>query len=192
MLPAFPALAILLADLGFELYDRRRRSALMLAAAAAAFLAADLVRSYPDLHMNGYQWVGARVWGGRPTLGARSLVQIPTDGAEQALRWVDEHAQPSDTVVTFVRPRHILAATISLDRYRVIDGLENPGAIASADWVVTTLGAELRHGYGADDPDGVFALPYDADRLKREFRPVHRVVRAFGLEVAGVWRRDAG
>jgi hypothetical protein len=192
MLPAFPALAILLADAGFELYGRRRRSALVLAVAAAGLLAADLVRSYPDLHLNGYQWVGARVFCGRPTLGGRSLVQIPTDGAEQVLRWVDERARPGDTVVTFVRPRHILAATIPRARYRVIDGLEEPGAIARADWVVTTLGAELRHGYGAENPDSVYAPPYDREQLTREFRPVQRVVRAFGLEVAGVWRRDAG
>ena len=116
-------------------------------------------------------------------------MQIPTDGAEQALRWLDERARPGDTVVTFIRPRHILAATIPRARYRVIDGLQNPGAIAGADWVVTTLGAELRHGYGADDPDSVFALPYDAALLKHEFRPVHRVVRAFDLEVANVWHR---
>ena len=163
-----------------------------LPAVAIAFLALDFAHSYPDLHLNGYQWVGARIWGGRPTLGARSLVQIPTDGAEQALRWVDERAQPGDTVVTFVRPLHILAATIPRARYRVIDGLEDPGAIARADWVVTTLGAELRHGYGAENPDTVYAPPYDSEQLTREFRPVHRVVRAFGLEVAGVWRRDAG
>jgi len=189
MLPAFPALAILLADMGVELFDRRRRATLALGAAALAGLAADLVHSYPDLHLNGYQWVGAHTWGGRPTLGARSLVPIPTDGAEQALRWVDERAQPGDTVVTFVRPLHIVAATIPHPAYQLVDGLEYPRAIARADYVVTTLGAELRHGYGAENPAEVFAVPYDAEQLHREFSAAYSLKRAFDLEVANVWHR---
>jgi 4-amino-4-deoxy-L-arabinose transferase-like glycosyltransferase len=190
LMPAFPALAILLADAGVELFDRRRRTALALCAAAIAFLGADLMRSYPDLHLNGYQWVGARIWGGRPTLGARSVVPIPADGADEVLRWVDERAQAGDSVVTFVRPFHILAATLGHPPYRVVDGLSDPAAIAGADYVVTTLGAELRHGYGGDDPSEVFAVPYDASLLLRDFRKVHAVDRTFGLEIAAVWRRN--
>jgi hypothetical protein len=191
MMPAFPALAILLADMGVELFDRRRRTALALAAAAVAFLAWDLVHSYPDLHLNGYQWVGARTWGGRPTLGARSVVPIPSDGVEQALRWVDARAGPDDTVVTFLRPQHILEATIPNAPYRVIDGRSAPRAIESADWVVTTLGAELRIGYGAENPRRVFKVPYDAALLRSKFAEVYTVERAFDLEVARVWRRRA-
>lgn len=191
MMPAFPALAILLADLGVGLFDRKRGAALALGAAAAAFLVTDLWRSYPDLHLNGYQWVGARTWGGRPTLGARSIVPIPADGVEQALRWVDERAQPGDTVVVFLRPLHILGATIPSPRYLVIDGLADHRAIEHADWVVTTLDAEIRLGYGAANPREVFEVPYDAARLRSQFTPVHSVKRAFDLEVARVWRRRA-
>ncbi len=189
MLPAFPPLAILLADMGVELFDRRRAAAAALAVAAIALLGVDLVRSHPDYHLNGYQWVGAGVWGGRPTIGARSLVQIPTDGAEQALRWVDTHAQSGDTVVTFVRPWHIIAATLPGPDYALVDGLDEPGAIARGDYVVTTLGAEIRHGYGMDDPTGVWAVPYDRERLERDFTRVHSVKRAFDLEAAAVWQR---
>jgi hypothetical protein len=191
MMPVFPALAILLADTGVELFDRRRGAALALAAAAAVFLVTDLWRSYPDLHLNGYQWVGVRTWGGRPTLGARSIVPIPPDGAEQALRWVDERAQPDETVVVFLRPLHILGATIPNPTYSVVDGLADRGAIERADWVVTTLDAELRLGYGAENPREVFEVPYDAARLRSKFTPVHSVKRAFDLEVARVWRRRA-
>jgi hypothetical protein len=189
MMPAFPALAILLADAGVELFDRRRRTALALAAAAVAFLAADLARSYPDLHLNGYQWVGARTWGGRATLGARSIVPIPSDGVEQALRWVDARAQPDEAVVTFLRPQHILEATIPNATYRLVDGLSDRRAIERADWVVTTLDAELSIGYGAENPRDVFEIPYDAEQLRALFIEVHAVKRAFGLEVARVWRR---
>jgi hypothetical protein len=190
-MPVFPALAILLADMGIELFDRRRRTALALGAAAVAFLALDLVRSYPDLHLNGYQWVGARTWGGRPTLGYRSVVQIPADGVEQALRWVDARARPGDTLVTFVRPSHILEATIPNPAYRVLDGLKDPRAIERADWVVTSLGAELSIGYGAENPREVFKVPYDAERLHSQFTEVYAVKRAFDLEVARVWHRRA-
>jgi len=164
MMPAFPALAIL-------------------------FLTWDLAHSYPDLHLNGYQWVGARTWGGRPTLGARSIVAIPADGVEQALRWVDARAQPDDTVVTYLRPHHILEATIPNATYRVVDGLTDRRALERADWVVTTLGAELRLGYGAKNPRKVFRTPYNAALLRSQFIRVHTVKRAFDIEVARVWRR---
>jgi hypothetical protein len=189
MLPVFPALVILLTDLFVELWDRRRGVAAALAAAAVALLAVDLAGSHPDYHLNGYQWVGARIWGGRPTIGARSVVQIPTDGAEQALRFVDANAQPGETVVSFVRPWHIIAATLPRPDYTLVNGLDDPSAIARADYVVTTLGAEIRHGYGVDDPVEVWAAPYDRERLERDFTRIYRVERAFGLEAAAVWRR---
>jgi len=189
MLPVFPPLAILLADMGVELFDRRRGAAVTLAFLAITLLGVDLARSHPDYHLNGYQWVGASVWGGRPTIGARSLVQVPADGAEQALRWVDAHAQPGETVVTFVRPWHIIAATIPKPDYALENGLDDPGAIARGDYVVTTLGAEIQHGYGMDDPTDVWAVPYDRERLERDFTRVHSERRAFDLEVAAVWQR---
>jgi hypothetical protein len=54
---------------------------------------------------------------------------------------------------------------------------------------VTTLGAELRLGYGAENPREVFRTPYDAALLRSRFALVHTVERAFDLEVARVWRR---
>jgi len=189
MLPVFPLLAILLADMAVEFFDRRRTAAVTLAVLASVLLAIDLARCYPDYHLNGYQWVGARVWSGRPTIGARSVVQIPTDGAEQALQWIDAHAEAGDIVVTFVRPWHIIAATIPRPDYTLVNGLDDPDAIARGDYVVTTLGAEIRHGYGMDDPAEVWAFPYDRERLERDFTRVHSVMRAFDLEAAAVWQR---
>jgi asparagine N-glycosylation enzyme membrane subunit Stt3 len=189
MLPAFPPLAILLADMGVEFFDRRRTAAVTLAVAASLLLGIDLARSYPDYHLNGYQWVGANLWGGRPTIGSRSLVQMPTDGAEQALRWIDARAEPSDTVVTFVRPWHIIAATIPKPHYTLVNGRDDPGAITRADYVVTTLAAEIRHGHRMDNPTEVWAVPYDREQLERDFTRVHSLMRAFDLEVATVWQR---
>jgi len=190
MMPALPVLMILLADQIVELFDRRRSLAVALAAIMAVSLGADLVRCYPDFHLNGYQWIGARPWGGRPSIGSRSVVPIPTDGAEQALRFVATHAAPGDLVATFVRPEHIRDAVLSNPRFLVVDGLADAQILNRADWVVTTLGSEIRNGYGADDPDDVFALPYDDDLLRRRFTKVFGVERAFGLEVAAVWRSN--
>ena len=190
MLPAFPAMAILLADFSVELFDRRRAAALGLAAVAAAVLASDLWRSYPDPHLNGYQWLGARPFGGRPSIGPRSLVQLPTDGVSQALRWLDDRAGPGDTVVLFVRPLHIASAILEDAPYRLVNGIASPTAIERADWVVTTLASEIRPGFGTDDPAEVFAVPYDAERLRAGFSRVYGVERAFDLEVAAVWRRN--
>ena len=54
---------------------------------------------------------------------------------------------------------------------------------------MTTLASEIAKGYGDNDPDRVFAIPYDADMLRREFTEVYTVERAFDLDVAAVWRR---
>jgi len=189
MMPALPVIAILLADMGVELFDRRRAVALAFAAVAAAGLVTDLWRSHPDFHLNGYQWVGARPWGGRPTLGPRSLVQLPADGVEQAMRFVDDHARPGETVVLYVRPLHIVAATVRHPRYQLVDGLRDRDALDSADYVVTTLASEVRAGFGPKDPQQVFDPPYDPDRLHASFTRVFAVTRAFDLEVAAVWKR---
>jgi hypothetical protein len=190
MMPALPVIAILLADTVVELFDRRRILSLAFAALAAVGLLADLWRSHPDFHLNGYQWVGAHVFGGRPTLGPRSLVQLPADGVEQAMRFVDANAQPGETVVLFVRPLHIVAATTPHPRYRLVDGLRDRTAIDAADYVVTTLASEVHHGFGAENPEQVFDLPYDRDRLHASFNRVLVVTRAFDLEVAAVWKRN--
>jgi hypothetical protein len=175
MMPVFPVLAILLADGWFEWFDRKRATALVFAGVAAVSLGSDFARSYPDLHLNGYQWLGARPWGGRPSLGARSVVPVPTDGVEQALRFVEAHAAPGDVVVTFVRPFHIREALLPNPPFLIVDGLADPRLIRRADWVVTTVGAEIEHGYGADDPTTVFTLPYDPTFLTRRFKKVFHV-----------------
>lgn len=191
MMPLFPVLMILLADLGITLFQRARVPAVALAIAATATWASDVWQSHPDYHLNGYQWVGARPFAGRPTLGPRSLVQLPTDGVTQALAWVDEHASPGETVALFVRPQHIVTAVLPDAPYQLVNGLADGRAIERADWVVTTLASEVEPGFGMDDPDSVFAFPYDRARLRGQFAPIFSVERAFGLEVATVWRRRA-
>ena len=68
----------------------------------------------------------------------------------------------------------------------------DPGAITRADYVVTTLAAEIRHGHRMDNPTEVWAVPYDREQLERDFTRVHSLMRAFDLEVATVWQRKRG
>ena len=189
-MPMLPILALLCADQLVRLFDARRATAVAVAAFAAGVLAADLARAYPDLHLNGYQWIGARHLAGRSTLGSRSVARLPADGVEQAVRFVDERAAPGETVVTFANPSHIVRAVAGDPDYRLIEGRAGDGALADADWVVTSLNAELRRGYGPGRPEGpLFDRRYDAEYLRAQFTRVFAVRRAFGLEVAAVWRR---
>jgi hypothetical protein len=59
-----------------------------------------------------------------------------------------------------------------------------------ADYVITSINAEISGRRGDDNPtDGIFKYPYDRTRLNSEFTKVFAVRRAYGLEVASVWRR---
>jgi hypothetical protein len=52
---------------------------------------------------------------------------------------------------------------------------------------VTSLHAEVGRGWATPNAPFV-ARPYDRDRLNQHFERVYVVDRAFGLEVAAVWR----
>ena len=154
--------------------------------------AVDLARCYPDLNLNGYQWLGTRYFAGRSTLGYRSIGQVGNDGLEQCTKWVAGHAEPGDTVVTYTIARQVVLGAIPDGSEAVwIDGPRNREALATADWVITHLNDDIRDGYGTDDPSGeVFQYPhYDRAMLLADFERVHTVTRRFDIEVAAVWGR---
>jgi hypothetical protein len=149
----------------------------------------DLYRCYPDDNLNGYQWMGERYIAGRSSIGYRSVVQVRSDGAEQGLRWLNEHAESGDTVVHFLPP-HIAGTVSSNPPFRLVAGLADSTSIADADFVVSQFNSELRGGWGPSNPRGsIYAYPYDRALLEAEFAKVFSVRRAFGIEVAAVWRR---
>ena len=182
MMPVASLLTILLADAAHRSWVQRRIATACVGALAAALLVVDLARGYPDLHLNGYQWLGEREIAGRWSLGYRSIAQTPSDGIEQALAWTGEHAGPDDRVVTFAFPRQIVRWLVPDPDYEWIDGTEQPERLAEADFVVTSINVDLQARSGRQPI-------YDRARLERDFERVHRVTRAYDIEVAAVWRR---
>jgi hypothetical protein len=191
MLPLFPLMALFGADAFVDLARKHRRVAVAVAIAAISSVAWDFRVCYPDLNLNGYQWVGARYWAGRSTLGYRGIAQTGNDGAEQVLRWSVANAEPGASIASYLLPRHITAAILTDTPLLVIDGLANRAALKEADYVLTSLNADIRSGNEDDNPTGeIFQFPlYDRSVLVRDFDQVFTVVRAFDIEVASVWKR---
>lgn len=192
MMPVVPLLAIFAADALVDLHRRRAAVALSIAAIAAATLAADLWTSYPDLNLNGYRWVGERYLTGRSTLGYRGVVHTPSDGIQQALRWVGDRAGGEDTVVTFFGEDHITRAVLPDPSFAIQNAIHHPVALERADWVVTSINYDLVQRREENVwTESIFAYPYyDRRQLEREFTRVFAVTRAFDIEMAAVWRRN--
>jgi dolichyl-phosphate-mannose-protein mannosyltransferase len=191
-MPLLPILTILAADQLLRLSMRRPRPAAALACSAFVLLALDLARCYPDFNLNGYQYLGARRLAGRSTVGYRGIVQVTTDGIEQALEWTERRARPGETVVTYITAPHIVRAIWPYPPpFRILDGLlQPPEVMQQADYVVIGINARIADDWGPPPAPGeVYRTPYDAELLRRSFRQVYSARRAFGLEVAGVWER---
>jgi len=90
------------------------------------------------------------------------VAQLTTDGIQQSFEWVNVHAPDHAVVRTYVHAKHIVGA----------------------------LSAAPREGV-TDAERAVRLAPYDRDRLIQHFERVYSVDRAFGLEVAAVWRHRA-
>jgi hypothetical protein len=194
MLPPFALMAIFGADAFVDLARRRRIVAAGVAVVALASLGWDYRLTYPDLSLNGYQWVGERYLAGRSTLGYRGIAQVGEDGVEQALDWTLDNVEPGSRMASYVLARHVVRAVLEDAPFDVIDGLSEPRALERADYVITSLNGDIRAGEGNDDPEGeVRSYPvYDRDALEREFVRAFSVRRAFDIEVASVWRRRDG
>lgn len=191
MMPVFPLLVVLAADAAGRLFDRHRLWTAGAGAVLAALLVVDLVRVYPDFNLNGYQWVGERTLAGRATLGSRAIAEVRSDGIEQALRWASTRATRSDRVVMFVRAPLIVESVLPRPHFALQDGLRDPTLLKRADYVITSIGTQLDNGWGRATPAGpIRRYPYNRPLLVRHFTRVFSVERAFGLEVAAVWRRN--
>lgn len=196
MMPLLPILVIFGADQWLRLLSGKRPLAMLMGCAAAAVLVVDLALCYPDYNLNGYQWLGARFLVGRSTIGYRSVVQTPSDGVEQAVHWLCDNATNGERVVAYVYPWHIVEAACPDPRFRISRGRWE-SVRARPDYVIIHINHEIRQSWAAwftgrennVRDDGVFWEPYDADWLYTHFTKVARVPRAFGLEMASVWRR---
>ncbi|HOT93207.1 MAG TPA: glycosyltransferase family 39 protein [Anaerolineae bacterium] len=197
MVPLLPILAILAADQWRRLMSRRKRVALGFGAAAALVLAVDLILCYPDFNLNGYQWVGARYIGNRATIGYRSIVQTPSDGVQQMVQWVNANAKEGARVVVYAYPWHIVEATCPDPRVRFIRGQYNSVRLRP-DYVIVHINHTIRQSWAAyftgdvntTRAESIFWEPYDATWLHSHYTKIATVPRAFGIEMASVWKRN--
>ena len=194
MVPLLPLLAILASDQLFRLWGLRPRAAGAVALAGFSLLGADLVRCYPDYNLNGFQYLGARRLAGRSTVGYRGIVQVTTDGVQQALEWTMSRAGAGRTVVTYITASHIVRAVCPHPAFRIENGLARPAEVLrEADYVVIGMNAEIADDWGPPPAGGeIYRAPYDENYLKQNFRRVFVVRRAFRFQVASVWERRAG
>lgn len=212
LVPLLPLLAVLGAVQFLRLLARRRVIALGAAALAAILWVNDLRLSYPDYNLNGYQWLGERVIFGRSSIGYRSIVQTPSDGVEQAVRWLNEHAQSGERVRLYLLEWHIVQAVAPHPAYRIEDGFSarypnaeyvgvpiyrwfvdnNPFASPrpNPDYVVVEINTQVRQSWWMDVSEGeVFKPPYHEEWLEANYTQVFSVQRAFGIEMASVWQK---
>jgi hypothetical protein len=186
-IPILPFLAIFTADQFLILVARKRVFAAILAGLAVLMLGVDFFLCYPDFNLNGYQWLGNRILVGRPSIGYRSIVQTPSDGVEQVMVWLNEHAKPGESVRTYLLPWHIVEAVAPHPAYKLENGFR--GQVSSdPDYVVVEINAQVRQSWWIkSSPDDVFHPPYDVSWLASKYTKVFTVKRAFGIEAASVY-----
>lgn len=196
LMPLLPILTIFGADQWLGLFSKKRLAATLVGGAAAVVLVVDLVRCYPDYNLNGYQWLGARFLAGRSTIGYRSVVQTPSDGVEQAVKWVCDTATSRQRVVAYVYPWHIVEAACPDPRFRISRGAWE-SVRARPDYVIIHINYQVRQSWAAYltgwannvRDKGVFWEPYDDEWMHTHFTKVATVPRAFGLEMASIWKK---
>jgi hypothetical protein len=188
-IPILPILTIFTADQFLSIFSRKRAIALVLAGLATLMLSVDLILCYPDYNLNGYQWLGKSILVGRSSIGYRSVVQTPSDGVEQAMEWVNDHARPGEVVRAYLLPWHIVQAKAPNPIYKLENGLA--GRVSdNPDYVVVEINAQIRQSWWIKSPpEDVFHPPYNTSWLESNYTKVFTVKRAFGIEMASVYSR---
>ena len=188
--PLLPFLSIFLADQFLRLYNHRRRVALGLAVIASALWGVDFIQAYPDFNLNGYQWIGATRIMGRSSIGYRSIIQTPSDGVEQAVNWLNDHALSGDIVRFYVLEWHIIQDVAPQPAYRIWNGLDrDPGP--PPKYVVTHINTGIPQSWWTRNFGGeLYQAPYDPGWLSTYYTKVFTVSRAFGFEMASIWQLE--
>jgi hypothetical protein len=188
-IPLLPILSLLAADQLHYLFMKRRKISLAIIALGLVWWGVEVRQCYPDYHLNGYQWVGARPFFGRSSIGGRSIVFVPLDGIQQAIEWLNVHAESGETAQLYAGPWYIINYLAPDPVYQLTDGFKDT-LDAKPNYVVIHIASTIWMGTGSDTPEGnVFRYPFDRDTLQNEYEQVYSVPRAFDLEVASVWRR---
>jgi hypothetical protein len=166
-----------------------RKSALVLALVVIGWWGVEMIQCYPDYHLNGYQWLGKRVLFGRSSIGYRSIVFTPADGVQQVMKWLNENAKHDEVAQLCGFPWHIVRYAAPGPVYQLTNGLETTLAM-EPNYVVLHVNDLLWQEQGTARPWArLSANPLDQEVLEHDYQQVFVVERAFGLEIASVWKR---
>lgn len=188
-IPILSILSLLAADQLMRLFQKRRAISLVLVFIGLTWWGVEMKQCYPDYHLNGYQWLGARPFSGRSSVGYRSIVFTPADGVQQSVEWLNVHAKSGQTALLYVEPWHIVKVMAPDPAYELTDG-RTASLSSKADYIVIHIGSVIWQGAGDDSPQGsIYRYPFDVDTMQREYEKVFSVQRAFGLEMASIWRK---
>ncbi|MBI5765421.1 MAG: glycosyltransferase family 39 protein [Planctomycetes bacterium] len=185
LMGVYPLIMILTAAMLAELmtWSRATSTRIVVAVLIIAALAHGgwlLSRSYPHLQLHGYRICGDS-WMGRESRGYRNLIQTPSDGVEEMIRWCisESNVRPGANVVSFLWEERIIESILPHDaRIKFVsrglsqetDAIPPPPSIQGADVVLLHINNLL--GYGDRPPD---TPPMDI--LARDFRIGHTVTR---------------
>lgn len=199
LMGVYPMMVVLTAAFAVELVRRLRQRSTPASALVITLICACLVHlgirvatGYPYFHLYGYDHVGDR-WMGRESRGYRNLIQTPSDGVEELLRWCasSDAVRPTDRIVSFLWEDRIVRNVLeSLPRRLQLvprglteesDTLPPQPDIHHADWILLHINNRL--GYGDRPPDWP-----PAGRLEARFKVVHAVRRG-PIEIAWIYGR---
>ena len=188
-IPLLPVFSLLAAVQLVRLISKTWRISLTLIVLGLILWSVEVILCYPDYHLNGYQWLGARPFFGRSSIGYRSIVYLPSDGVQQSMEWVDQHAKAGEIVQMYVGPWHIVRALAPDPAYQIVNGLSDR-SVSRPDYIMMEINSTLWPGGGSDTLEGsVFRYPVNVNMLHSEYEKVFSVQRAYGIEMASVWKR---
>lgn len=188
-IPLLPIFSLLTAVQLMRLISKSWRISLTLIVLGLILWGVEVILCYPDYHLNGYQWLGARPFFGRSSIGYRSIVFLPSDGVQQSVEWVDQHVKAGQIVQLYVGPWHIVRALAPDPAYQIVNGLSDR-SVSRPDYIMIEINSTLWPGEGSDTPEGsVFLYPVNIIKLQSEYEKVFSVQRAYGIEMASVWKR---
>ena len=160
-IPLLPILSLLAADQLYRLSLRWRSLSLIFFTVGLIWWGVEIRQCYPDYHLNGYQWVGARPLFGRSSLGYRSIVYVPLDGTQQVIEWLNVHAKAGEVAQLYLGPRFIIDFLAPDPAYRFTVVYRDTFDL-KPDYVGIQIGSIISMGTGTDFPhEEFFYYPFD-------------------------------
>jgi hypothetical protein len=167
-IPILPVLSLLVADQFLHLWVLRRKIALVVAVLTMGWWGIEMIQSYPDYHLNGYQWVGERALFGRSSIGYASVVFTPEDGVQQVMEWLNANATPGQVAQLYFNEFHVVRYVAPEPAYRITNGFED-SLVSQPDYIATHINALHSQGFGTDAPEEDINLKiFDEKILQQE------------------------